>query len=362
MIDYMDDIRRFEELNNYNKLVLFGAGGTCYTTIKLMKKKNIFCLFDNDPSKWGKKIEGYMVYPPNKINDIVDAKTGIVISAISYQYEIALELINRYKIPQETIYLYTNEYFEKNIYDVDKIKSNIKNINKTLSLLEDDESKKYVKDSIIARLTRNAQYLKGNINIVNAYEYADIVSLKTGDSIIDCGAYIGDTAELFLKKLDGNCKIYCIEPFKSSFDELNNYVRDNNINDKIKCLYNAVSNEKRTDIVRCNKDVSYMAANIREKQGDVENIINVDTIDNLFNSTSKIDFIKMDIEGEEVNALKGSINIIKKHKPRMMISAYHLIEHIWEIPILIKEINPNYKIYAGHQPNVTFEMEYYATI
>jgi len=62
-------------------------------------------------------------------------------------------------------------------------------------------------------------------------------------------------------------------------------------------------------------------------------------------------FIKMDIEGAEQEAIKGAINIIKKHTPVLAICLYHKPKDLWEIPLLINNINPNYDMYIrvyGH--------------
>ncbi|NFN94987.1 FkbM family methyltransferase [Clostridium botulinum] len=356
---YLKNIRTIKDIKKYEKIVLFGAGQTSKGTIRLLKDNNLICLFDSDSSKWGNKIDGYYVHSPSDISNIVDDNTAIVISCISNQYEISIELINKYNIKKDHIFSYTNKYYEDFVYDTKKIINNFNRIKKVIDLLEDNESKEYLKNSIICRLTRDPLYIKQNSNIKVPYEYSNIVLPKKGDVIIDCGAYIGDTAELFLKKLNEECKIYCIEPFEDSYDQLCSNVRLNNISNKVECLYNAVSNEKRTDYIRCNEDAAYVCANLKDNQGKLGNKINVDKIDNLFKDINQIDFIKMDIEGEEVNALNGASNVIRNMKPNMMISAYHLVEHIWKIPETIKNIDSSYKIYAGHQPMAPFEIEFY---
>ena len=59
----------------------------------------------------------------------------------------------------------------------------------------------------------------------------------------------------------------------------------------------------------------------------------------------QIDLIKMDIEGAELSALSGSRKIIKKFMPVLAICIYHKPEDYFEIPMLIKKLCPNYKIY-----------------
>ena len=90
--------------------------------------------------------------------------------------------------------------------------------------------------------------------------------------------------------------------------------------------------------------------------------VEICTLDKLFESLSKIDYIKMDIEGQEVQALCGAANILKNKAPKLMISGYHKLSDFWEIPCIIKQINPRYKIYVAHAPGVSMEVEYYCKI
>ena len=80
---------------------------------------------------------------------------------------------------------------------------------------------------------------------------------------------------------------------------------------------------------------------IREKGNTT---INADSLDNLI-SDGKADFIKMDIEGAELNALIGAKNLIQKNNPILAICAYHRQEDLITIPQYIKKLNSNYKIY-----------------
>ena len=92
------------------------------------------------------------------------------------------------------------------------------------------------------------------------------------------------------------------------------------------------------------------------KEGDVE--VEVDCIDNVI--SSEVTFIKMDIEGAEYNALLGASNTIKKYKPKLAICVYHKPEDIWEIPLLIHELNPEYQLYLRHYSFADNETVLYA--
>ena len=61
-----------------------------------------------------------------------------------------------------------------------------------------------------------------------------------------------------------------------------------------------------------------------------------------------VDFIKMDIEGAEINALIGAYKIIQDYRPVLAISVYHKPEHLFQIPMLIRAFMPDYKLYLRH--------------
>lgn len=63
---------------------------------------------------------------------------------------------------------------------------------------------------------------------------------------------------------------------------------------------------------------------------------------------SKVDFIKMDIEGAELNALKGAERSIRAFHPKLAISLYHSIEDFSTIPRYLTSLGLNYKYYLDH--------------
>jgi len=70
----------------------------------------------------------------------------------------------------------------------------------------------------------------------------------------------------------------------------------------------------------------------------------------------------MDIEGAEFKALKGSENIILKQKPKLAICIYHTPTDLWELPLYIKKLLPDYKIYIRQNTNEIVDTVCYAII
>ena len=76
----------------------------------------------------------------------------------------------------------------------------------------------------------------------------------------------------------------------------------------------------------------------------------------------KITFIKMDIEGAEQKALHGAGKIIKKYRPKLAISVYHLPNDIIEIPLMIHNMVSEYQLFLRHHYSNHWETVLYAKI
>ena len=81
--------------------------------------------------------------------------------------------------------------------------------------------------------------------------------------------------------------------------------------------------------------------------------IKVDRLDDILNINAT--FIKIDIEGAELNAIEGMTNTIQKHHPKIAISVYHKVGDFWRIPDLILNIRSDYNIYLRHYTESIYE-------
>jgi FkbM family methyltransferase len=86
--------------------------------------------------------------------------------------------------------------------------------------------------------------------------------------------------------------------------------------------------------------------------------INTTTIDEIMNG-GKVTFIKLDLEGSEINALKGARKTICKYKPKLAISLYHKPQDILEIPLYILSLVPSYTLYIRNYTTNSQEVVLY---
>ncbi len=212
----------------------------------------------------------------------------------------------------------TSECINKNKYELIKVQK---------LLTHDHDSLVTFNTVIQARLSKNTD-LFSTVSSEITYTPNDIFNINSTDVVLDCGAAYGDTLPMFSKsKL-----IYAIEPDPNNFKLLTDYV----------------SQMKLANVITINVGLWYecTALPFYDKCGNFLTKISGITIDSLNTNAS---YIKMDIEGAELEALKGASKLIKNNKPKLAICVYHKPEHIFEIPLYLQQIQPEYKFYFRHQ-------------
>lgn len=191
----------------------------------------------------------------------------------------------------------------------------------------------------------------------NPYFLNEIYGFPEDTVFFDGGAYIGDTITLFEKITNNKYQfIYAFEPNENNYKKLITSVNANK-SGKIK-TYNCglADNDEVVNFVM--DDAGSRIASDGKYKTKV-----IDTGKFLRELTDDYPtFIKLDIEGKETDVIVSMTDYIKQHRPDMAISIYHNLKDLWNIPILLHSICPDYKIYIRHQSNYYTETICYATI
>ena len=98
-------------------------------------------------------------------------------------------------------------------------------------------------------------------------------------------------------------------------------------------------------------------ASSRSEGGSLQ--IAVETLDNLAAGENPT-FIKLDIEGDEIAALRGGLNTLQRCQPVVAVCLYHRPEDLWTIPQFLHEALPQHKMFLRAHAWDGFELVVYA--
>ncbi len=173
-------------------------------------------------------------------------------------------------------------------------------------------------------------------------------AVKSGDVVLDCGANVGVFTRVALNA--GASKIIAIEPAPENLESLRRNFKDEIAAGRVVVYPKGVWD--KDDVLTLHVDPKNTAADtfVIDLKDPTESIqVPLTTIDKLVQELKlpRVDYIKMDIEGAEPNALRGAHDTIAKWKPRISISAYHRPDHPVVIPQIIRETRPDYVMECG---------------
>lgn len=180
-------------------------------------------------------------------------------------------------------------------------------------------------------------------------------AIKAGDVVLDCGANIGVFTRKALEL--GAAKVVAIEPGPENVECLRRNFRDEITAGRVIVYAKGVWN--KDDFLDLNVDPNNSAADsflIKREGSHAVARVPLTTIDKLAAELNlpKVDFIKMDIEGAEPNALEGAVETLRRNRPRLSISAYHASDHPVLIPAKVRAAQPDYAMECGPCAEISF--------
>jgi FkbM family methyltransferase len=198
-------------------------------------------------------------------------------------------------------------------------------------------------------------WMYASLFVLEQYRYEGAVDIHEGDVFLDCGGCCGETAVWAVTR--GAGRVFTFEPNPEAHPYLNANV-ENYGHDRITLVSAGVGATSR----RMNMVME--AGNIGGTRlvEDANGSVSVVALDDWCRENAvRPDFIKMDIEGAEPEALQGARQVITKYRPRLAICLYHRFSDMWEIPRLLHEMVPEYRFWCRkNAPFVEFVL--YASV
>jgi FkbM family methyltransferase len=191
--------------------------------------------------------------------------------------------------------------------------------------------------------------------VLKQYEYRQEgikISVSPGDCVIDGGGGWGDTALFFSCAAGDQGKVYSFEFDPQNLDIfLKNLVLNPGLSRRISVIPQALWCQSGDSInYAANGPGTTIASGYDQRTCDKELQVTTISIDDFVqkNGLEKVDYIKMDIEAAELNALKGAADTIRRFRPILAIAMYHQISDFAEIPRFLSELTVNYSFFLDH--------------
>lgn len=261
-------------------------------------------------------------------------------------------LINNLSILKSDFYLLW-EPLKTYEWDEEYLNRNWKAIQEVYNDLADWLSKAILDELISAKLNGSGKQL---LSLADDRQYFNELTFSfnpENEIFVDCGAFNGDTILKYEKFTDGKCKkIYAFEPNYENVLMLQENTRS--LSGEIEIINKGTWRENGKLEFEENGSASQIV-----KGGKVT--IPVTTIDSVVGK-DKITFIKMDVEGSELESLEGAKKIIERDMPKLAICCYHKQDDIIKIHQFIKKFNNKkvkYRFYLRHHSNSVYETVLY---
>lgn len=220
-------------------------------------------------------------------------------------------------------------------------------------LLADDHSRQVFLDSICLRISFDLRLLR-EPTWGQQYLTDDLPRPRMPLRFIDGGAFTGDTIESLLERGATFESLAAFEPDSANFRKLRETVRSR------RDAFNDVS------LWPCGTSDSTRLASFRTGQGagsavvdDGDVHVQLVALDEVLPNFSPT-YIKLDIEGSELDTMRGGAEMIHRDQPSLAVCVYHRPDHLWEIPLYMRQLLPSHQIALRYHTYQAFELVAYA--
>lgn len=325
-----------------NRIYIWGIGLLGKFAYDQFKKNNINVVgyIDNDKSK---------INPDRDIwgCEILESTDIVIVASIHYP-----EIIEQLRQLGIDNYIYYEElataderfdtYYQAFDGIFEELEDNKNQYIYLCNIWADDLSKEVYSKIIMFRKTLDSSYLEQAFQLSNKEGIQDfdrIVVDRLGENCVfyDVGGFDGQSSNDFIKTVKDYRHIYFFEPDKRIIEMAKKNLRNIKNISFINAVVGEISGNVRYDAI------GNGGGKVSEEGRElVETVILNDFME------SGISYIKMDVEGYELQVLKGAKQFIEQEKPLLAVSVYHKPGDIHILVKLILSWNPNYKVYMRH--------------
>jgi len=337
------------------RLAILGAGAEGKRLAELCAKRGIevVAVYDGNAGKRGLLVGACRVMPSDAIGSL-DRTVPVVVA--SHRVLGAVDMLRGMgfiAVPFALLQVESPEIFPPHMFYAGFLEDLFGNRGRYADMaacLADDESRRVLNGVLGYRLTLDPVELRDIIDW-DLYGSSGLLSFNDDEVYVDGGSYDGDSIRMFIDHAGGKfSRVLAFEPDPVTFQRLT----DNFRHEPRVQAFNAGLHRKKATL-RFENDGTRGA--IFTDTGGVQ--IPVLGLDKVLGG-ERVSFIKMNIEGSELEALQGAEQAIRKWSPKLAISVYHRAGDLWQIPELVRSLNPDYCLYLRQHDGGVIETVLYA--
>lgn len=345
--DNPSDDRILGELRERNKPVyIYGACATAASVGKKLAENGIgICGFFVDNAYYSGEGEGE--YPIFSFDYVMGLPEADVVVGF---YEFGIACVRREKgklCNKGKVFFFSPEP----LFDYAYYLANREKFHEAYDLLEDDFSRETMRAYMDGRMNG---LLRPMLDCCVPDQYfIPEMRFAPNEVYIDCGMYDGDSIAEFIRHCPNYAYIVGFEPDAGNLEKF----RLRNLSMDRMEIYSAGVWSEKTEL--CFSADGTMSSRVAESGGASLQVMSIDSLE----LKQPVTFIKMDIEGSELEALKGARETIRRDMPKLAICVYHRKEDMVTIPQYIKSLEPagrSYAFYLRHHSLCDNETVLYA--
>lgn len=318
-------------------IILYGMGDGADKIINVLNSYGLTPngVFASDEFVRGHSFRGYKVKKYSEICEEYDHASVLICFGARTDdlFERFSKIGERYDIYAPDVPVVGDDLFNMNFFT-----ANVEKIRTCYESFYDNESKRVFRELIKYKLSGEIKYLM-NCESDRTEDIKSLIQPNDDEIFFDLGAYNGDTVKEFIDLTENRYKeIFAVEPDIKSYKKLQLRVQNNDYQN-VTCINCGIGALDETVI-------------FSNKAGRMSSVGTVKGLPTEFRSIDSIckrydiipTYIKMDLEGGEESAIIGGKTAFAAGT-KFLISAYHRSGDIFSLPLLIKSINPKYKLF-----------------
>jgi FkbM family methyltransferase len=342
-------------------LAIFGAGPEGQRLAAICQERDIKIagVVDDDPKKLGLMIAGTRVEPTSRLMAL-DRATPVIVAT-----HRALEPVQKARAlgfatvaPFAVLQVLAPDIFKPHMFYEGWLEDLLENRDRYrwLDSSVADARSRQVLDAVIEfRLTADPAVLVPVLEeghyYRGLYHPTGLFELGPEEIYVDAGAYDGDSVRRFIERVEGRyARVLAFEPDPQTYARLQaSFAGEPRVE-----TFNAGLHRHKAAL-RFRNDATRGA--IFTDDGDCS--IDVVGLDEVL-AGAPASYIKMNIEGAEIDALCGARKTIARWTPKLAVSVYHRASDIWRIPQIVRELSPCYDLHLRQHDGGVIETVLYA--